>query len=463
MRGVVRVAANEIEDSDTEESSEDPVERSLCDRVLDVSDRKKKDSLCGDMWSICIIILCKDYPQLFNEEATRKSVHWVRFSFGATSQVINLTLQLVILTYVRQYVSNPQVSGTQFNYYRFHKEVFDDDGTFNETKWKTWDGPFSELCQSSLSKMVFTGFILFLWSTRMLSEARDCINLHTTLTMMPGRPQLATDADMVQKIKEVNDDGEEELTGEEVIVFLSHATRVAIYLLVVIPKFMVMLLLTAYGCDWLVATESYSDLILNALALEFIIGIDELILQNFFPEGAIEAVENTSFAYDLPVRSKKERHKAELCEYYWSMFYVAVVFLFTFLYLSKFQMVLPLYNGDIAPRCKDPRISAQFTPPCGPFQDNCFPFGLDATPPPGMDLVSMGMAQPLTVPPEERSKGSQRRLQSRDGVTNAVLQDELDSLQERNLQLRQRMRELQQEQSSLLSKHARPMMSADSD
>mmetsp|Transcript_69960 Transcript_69960/g.177553 ORF Transcript_69960/g.177553 Transcript_69960/m.177553 type:complete len:115 (-) Transcript_69960:516-860(-) len=75
--------------------------------------------------------------------------------------------------------------------------------------------------------------------------------------------------------------------GEEdvaLLVALSPVFRALLTLVVVVPKFLIPILLAIFGCTWLTAIESVSDLILNALAMAFIVEIDELIYDAFLPE-----------------------------------------------------------------------------------------------------------------------------------------------------------------------------------
>ena len=65
---------------------------------------------------------------------------------------------------------------------------------------------------------------------------------------------------------------------------------------VVIPKFIICILLTVIGLQWLTATEGFAALILNALLLEFIVDVDENILKFFLPKRCATALEATKFA-----------------------------------------------------------------------------------------------------------------------------------------------------------------------
>merc|ERR1712224_1012172 len=109
----------------------------------------------------------------------------------------------------------------------------------------------------------------------MMNELKACIRLQKDIAKLPHVPSDASISDTVLE----SEDGE-----SYNIIGLTCCTRFCLYVLVVIPKFSICLLLTHIGCRWLTATESFSDLILNALALEFVIGVDENILEFFLPQ-----------------------------------------------------------------------------------------------------------------------------------------------------------------------------------
>merc|ERR1711904_444910 len=87
-------------------------------------------------------------------------------------------------------------------------------------------------------------------------------------------------ASMIEKASAQADEIED---VEERIVALTPGFRWALYLLLVLPKFLINLALLVVGSMWLAATDDFADLVLNAVALEFIILIDETIFDAMFP------------------------------------------------------------------------------------------------------------------------------------------------------------------------------------
>merc|ERR1719217_1419415 len=69
----------------------------------------------------------------------------------------------------------------------------------------------------------------------------------------------------------------------EVIVRLVLSVRWGLYLFLILPKLIISVSLLLLGSMWLTATDDYADLVLNAVALEFIILVDEVIFDAMFP------------------------------------------------------------------------------------------------------------------------------------------------------------------------------------
>eukprot|EP00490_Sorites_sp_Unknown_P007800 CAMPEP_0114680824 /NCGR_PEP_ID=MMETSP0191-20121206/54616_1 /TAXON_ID=126664 /ORGANISM="Sorites sp." /LENGTH=79 /DNA_ID=CAMNT_0001958197 /DNA_START=12 /DNA_END=248 /DNA_ORIENTATION=+ len=76
----------------------------------------------------------------------------------------------------------------------------------------------------------------------------------------------------------INEDNELERFD---VMVINAPARFCLAICVTLPKLMVGVALLYGGCRWFVATESWESLILNALALEFVIGIDELVFEAF--------------------------------------------------------------------------------------------------------------------------------------------------------------------------------------
>jgi len=327
-----------------------------------------------DMWGVAILVTIRDLPLILTCQAD--AVSCIRGFFGISAMAINLWLQVRILYYVNEYIVGQAVHEAQTDYAQFHREVFNEDGSFDHHSWKQWDGPYMRLCNLAMSKVGFTLAVMFIWTARMLGELRCVERLARDLHHIESLPSGKKTADMLLTTTE-GESGDEEADH---LVYLSCLARVTIYILVVIPKFLIAVALLLIGCRWLAATESFSDLILNALALEFIICVDELVYDNFAPQVMQERIAITKIIHKHPkgrsAELKLEAKQTVVWAYAKSILYMGICFGWAYLYLQIFQQVIPGFTHDIQEHCGG-WFQKNYEPICdfGTTVDQCFPFG----------------------------------------------------------------------------------------
>merc|ERR1711862_456298 len=79
--------------------------------------------------------------------------------------------------------------------------------------------------------------------------------------------------------------------------------KVFFCLFMFVPRWAITSYLLWLGCRWLTATNDFADLILNAVALEFIMALKEFIYLALAPVMNMRECENTRM---MPARSKKK-------------------------------------------------------------------------------------------------------------------------------------------------------------
>ncbi|CAE8718621.1 unnamed protein product [Polarella glacialis] len=129
------------------------------------------------------------------------------------------------------------------------------------------------LCQVPTLQAGFFGGVLFLWMTSMVSEFRDVFRLWINVYECQGISFLV---------------------GKKPQVIHS-IPRACIVLLVLLPKLLICSCLGWIGCIWLTATLSFPDLLLNAVALEFVLGIDEKLYTTFLPARFRDRLHDSKF------------------------------------------------------------------------------------------------------------------------------------------------------------------------
>jgi len=60
--------------------------------------------------------------------------------------------------------------------------------------------------------------------------------------------------------------------------------KMMLLMVICVPRFLIDLVLLYLGCQWLAATASFSDLLLNAIALEFILLLKDVVYSAVVPK-----------------------------------------------------------------------------------------------------------------------------------------------------------------------------------
>jgi hypothetical protein len=328
---------------------------------------KVDHDLPQDSWGAGIVVIVKDLADILTLNAECWQV--LRCTFALFTLFLNLYMQIQVLYWVWIYVIGMSVRTIQEHYKMYHAEVYNENEEFVEDRWNNF--PFRhDMCQAAITQLLFLGAVLFFWTARMLSEIRGCERLSRYIWQIPSLPPDAGVEDMVHETFRGGDELHQ-------IIGLNKSTRFMLFTLILIPKACICVVLLLLGCQWLTSTESFGDLILNALALEFIIHIDELFFESFFPKRMWKNIDMTKISLPKRAISHDEDHRALIVEYTRSMFYVIATFGFVYLYLIHFQQVLPGYTGDIS-HCNE-FIEEHYAPICGFFSESCFPFGVGGT------------------------------------------------------------------------------------
>jgi len=190
----------------------------------------------------------------------------------------------------------------------------------------------NDVCHIPLSHPTFFGLILVIWVLTVLQELRKSVNLSWVVLALPTTDSMANAI-------ESNDAG-------QVIVAMTCFMKVMIIILTFIPRVLITLFLAWVGMRWLLATTSFGDLILNAVALEFILYIKEVIYGAVMPTRSVHDLQQTK------ISPHPKRMSAAWFNFTSSVSLLFFAVLTVVLYMKYFQAVLPQYNWDVHEVCK---------------------------------------------------------------------------------------------------------------
>merc|ERR1719436_2367099 len=116
--------------------------------------------------------------------------------------------------------------------------------------------------------------------------------------------------------------------------------------LLVIPRLVITVLLLWLGCRWLLATLHFADILLNGVALEFILCTKDLLYMTIMPQRNMKDVQNTKFGFgeDVP---------AAYIPFIGTFVWLGLAVVWVYVYTYYLQQVLPEYRWDIHDVCSD--------------------------------------------------------------------------------------------------------------
>jgi hypothetical protein len=304
--------------------------------------------------------------------------------------LLNFVVQIGLCAYTFNYVVLPNVDSARQLYKKFHEEVFDESGpdSFDEERWNAWkensEDDYLALCQLPLSNPWFQCLILWLWTITIMQDflanwknAKVVLNLRTGGTMS---------------------------AEEDTITTITTEARIACVIVCVV-RAGISLFLLLEGFLWLSSTTSFEDLILNAVALAFILDVDGFLYSFGLPPKMRESLANVPVAdlsEETRIRDTMEKGDtaaaAELVHAYasganalwnrarWLLVSLSSVYAYVFynaLDWLPYTTVLPGFAHDVHAHC-DGTFKSISEITCGTVRcsldfdsctEQCFPYG----------------------------------------------------------------------------------------
>jgi len=193
------------------------------------------------------------------------------------------------------------------------------------------------ICQMPFANDIFLVTILFIWTLSCVVDLRRAIGMLIDFVWMMPVVSLK-DATVVVK-------GEDGGEGEVTIVGIPVSMRIFLMLTIFLPRIALDGVILLLGCRWLVATSDMGDLILNAVALEFLLVLNSLVLQALVPSHGVKGLERTK------VLSSSSRHESAVTALLSTISWAVFASGFCIVYAYFCQDVLPDYQWDVRAVC----------------------------------------------------------------------------------------------------------------
>eukprot|EP00448_Togula_jolla_P009887 CAMPEP_0170602932 /NCGR_PEP_ID=MMETSP0224-20130122/18652_1 /TAXON_ID=285029 /ORGANISM="Togula jolla, Strain CCCM 725" /LENGTH=476 /DNA_ID=CAMNT_0010927799 /DNA_START=28 /DNA_END=1458 /DNA_ORIENTATION=- len=323
------------------------------DRV-DHEDRSHKN-LSDDIYGFAISSFVRDLHHIALGKG-KVSLRISRLCLSVAILALNVGIQAFIISQVAKLAASKWVHNIRDDYDGYEVHMYGDApghltmtvngrhrgvvGFFNPANFETLDEDLKDrVCGIPFSQPAFFMTVLFIWTLTCIAEIRQCVMLFQSLVFTcPRIPSMAS------AFK--SDIGEKEATPVEMtIIGLTRNVKVGLTCFIIIPRFAITFVLMWLGSRFLAATNDFSELVLNAVALEFVLMLKDLLYVTIVPERNKRDTANTLMVPSM------QQEPASYWAFLGSCSWALVAMVWVMIYIFQLQSVLPDYRWDVNELC----------------------------------------------------------------------------------------------------------------
>lgn len=326
----------------------------------------EEDNVNVDCWGAMEFAIVNDLPDILHLKSNKEQN--IRTAMAFTFYGLNLAIQGGLLWFIFKLLMMPSFKDAQSLYRLFHEHAFEKGDFIQENFEDFTEQKQGKLCNIALSHYSITFALLFLWICTNMREFFTTLERFARIWSFPRLPAGCGTEYMVRDIYETP-------SKEFWCICLNLPTKVFLNFFNYLPKMLIAIILAFMGSVWLLSAESFVDLILNSLALEFVTLVDELLASTFFPTCfTTDCLAPFRYKYKKPAgRNTEEGETSYRVSLYWCAFLKCGLALGIVWAIIANQQVIPGYEYDLASSCS--KFFEEQWPWCSPFQKDCFPVG----------------------------------------------------------------------------------------
>lgn len=301
-----------------------------------------------DIFGMAIVML------VYNMSAHRSvGIRTLRFALTFSLLFAVLFVQAFVIYQVKTFVSARYVHDVRIIYDQYEIHMYGNNtdnmvatvnglhrGTpefFDPTLFESLSTDVKErACRIPFSHPAFFFIVLVLWSLSCVSELNKVLVRFICIIVKTERSSTMSSVF----------EGKYEAVSRHCIHRLTGTMKVLICTCIFLPRLIITCCLLWLGCRWLTATSSFTELILNGLALQFVLDLKFLIYEAAAPMRARFEIEHTKM---LPIVEVIDDSYALLLG---GCSWVAISICWSYFYLFHQQQVLPQYNWDVSSVCQ---------------------------------------------------------------------------------------------------------------
>jgi hypothetical protein len=243
-------------------------------------------------------------------------------------------------SYEQTVYANTTIKQDEVEGRKIHSHYRGVDGTFDISKFESMSTQDRrDICQISLTQPFFVFVILMLWSLTCVHYIRQNFQLTYRLVCATR-----TIDDMANAL---GPSVEDHVAEPKTVRGLTCGVKTLLVLGIQMPQFLMITYLMWLGSRWLLATIGFGDLVLNAIALEFVLNLHELVYKAIVPLTMALEVGATAIPH-----ARTRRPERLGCTNMFSAFALLLLCIaWSLVYMFLFQNVLPGYKWDVKQAC----------------------------------------------------------------------------------------------------------------
>jgi len=280
----------------------------------------------------------------------------VRMAASIILVLLTISIQLFLLVEVKQFVCARAVHDIRTVYDKYSLAIYGAENTTLDINWNHRGIPGTmpalaeamvrlngmkeadrdEACRIPLSQPFFFGVILLIWTLACIAELRKAWNLQLSIVMLETVPSMS---------QAIIKGSEEDADGVGVIHGMTMPMKCLTTLIIFIPRVGATIYLLYVGGQWLLATTQFSEWIMDAIALVFILLVKDVLYLAIMPACSSLDLKSTL------IEPFPKKLTPTWFNFASSFLLLVMATLWVCLYMRHWQAVLPEYRWDVHDVC----------------------------------------------------------------------------------------------------------------
>jgi len=317
--------------------------------------RRSHKSVEEDTYGFALASLIRDMQQIANGDVS-VGLRSTRIAFALGLLFFTTFLQCFLMYYLKILVIAKWVTDIREDYSQYQDHMYGEtfiningkhrglDGHFMPGNFDSLDDGLKErTCNIAFSQTGFFGAVLLIWTLTVIAELRNIIALFRSLILNTRNIQ-----DMKDSLSDLDPDiPDDDPENAWVIDGLTLPIKLLILFSVILPRLILTSILLWLGCRFLAATNDFGSMVLNAVALEFILCLKDLLYGTIVPD------RNKREIAHINIRPSTMIDHASFWSFLGTFTWLLVAFAWIIFYVFQLQAVLPLYKWDVRGPCTE--------------------------------------------------------------------------------------------------------------